>query len=176
VDSSAFTTILERHGTRIFQYLRKLLRQSEDAEDICQNVFVAFYEKADGVHPEAVESYLYRAAYNQAINFLKSSRRKRETELPDTMQIAEPDTTEDPVQARKNAAIRDAFLNLNDNEASALHMQFYDNKSYRDIAGIMNMTESAVESLLVRAKRKMRGFLAQEMSLLGVDTEERGEK
>jgi RNA polymerase sigma-70 factor (ECF subfamily) len=176
MNDERFTTLLDQYGNRIFQYLRKLLRSREDAEDVYQNVFVAFHAKADGVHPDAIETYLYRAAYNQAVNHIKSRQRKKETDLPDTFVVPEPDHDENPIQVRKNEAIRRAFLELSDKESSVLHMQFYDQKSYREIAEIMSMSESAVESLLVRAKRKMRTLLAQEMKQLGVITDERGEQ
>jgi RNA polymerase sigma-70 factor, ECF subfamily len=170
-----FEEILERFGNRIFQYLRKLVRSQEDAEDIYQNVFIAFHAKADDVQTESIEAYLFRTAYHHALNFIKSRQRKRETELPEYMEIPAPETDENPVQSAKNRAIREAFLKLAENEATALHMQYYEQKSYREIAEMMRLTESAVESLLVRGKRKLRTILAQEMKTLGVLNDERGE-
>jgi len=161
MDKNKFEAVLHSEKKKIFNYLFKILRNREDAEDILQEVFIAFYNKMETVDENYYTSYLYRAAHNKALNLIKSKKRKDDLNvhfddmerIPDT-----PEETENP----NNAKVRNAMQQLKDEQALMLELKYYQKKSYKEIAEVLETTVSAVDSKLVRAKRKLTKLFLQD--------------
>ncbi|MBN1948954.1 MAG: sigma-70 family RNA polymerase sigma factor [Candidatus Cloacimonetes bacterium] len=158
----SFEAILKNEGNKIFNYLMKILRHSEDAEDIMQDVFISFYKKMDTVNEKAFLTYLYRTARNKALNLIKS--RQRKYKLNKTMQWEAEQVTdhENVITERKSQILAHALSKLKPEEYILLDMQYNDRKSYRIIAEELNTTIPAVESKLVRIKKKLRKIILQD--------------
>lgn len=153
-----FTSIVDQYGSKLYGYLIRFVGNREDAEDILQSLFIAFYQSMDSVDHQKYSSYLYRIAHNKAIDYKKRRSRFINLDTATLAQIAEnnPATDEQEERAQK---IRRAMSRLKAKEQQALELQFFQNKGYKDIAEIMEITPGAVDSLLVRAKRKLRKYL-----------------
>jgi RNA polymerase sigma factor (sigma-70 family) len=161
MNKNKFEAVLNSEKKKIFNYLLKILRNREDAEDILQEVFIAFYNKMETVDENYFTSYLYRAAHNKALNLIKSRKRKDDLNVhfEDMERMPEaPVETENP----NNEKIRFAMRQLKEEQALILELKYFQKKSYKEIAEILETTESAVDSKLVRAKRKLKKFFLQE--------------
>ena len=158
-----FETLINRFSRRIFNYLLKILKNREDAEDVLQEVFVAFYKKMDSVKDESYLLYLYQTAYHKALN--KISARKRSKKFSEKLIIESScqQSDNESNENDQNDMVVDAFNKLKPKEAFLLELQFYQKLSYREIAEIMATSISAIDSKLVRAKKKLKKILAQEM-------------
>jgi RNA polymerase sigma-70 factor (ECF subfamily) len=154
-----FQSILQKTGKKIYNYLLKILRNKEDAEDIYQEVFISFYKKADGINPEYYENYLYKTAYHKALNLIK--KQKRHNEIPFD-EIFQKTDSPDESNEQKNIAIKNAIRKLKPKEALLIELQFFQKKSYKEISKIMSLSESAVDSRLVRVKKKLRKIIMQD--------------
>ncbi len=160
-----FETIVSKCSQKLYNYLMRMVRNREDAEDLLQEVFASFYDKMPKVDEDYFESYLYRTAHNKALNLIKKRGRNTELEMPELLQASEKVfDPEQQMREKKNALVRDAIGRLNEREASALNLQYYENKSYQEIAEVMDSTVSAVDSLLIRAKRKLKQYLSQDFA------------
>src|SRR5262245_7490703 len=74
-DSSAFELLVWRHGAMVLEACRRVLRQSEDAEDAFQAVFLVLARKAGGIsRGTALPAWLHRVAVRVSLR-LASSRR-----------------------------------------------------------------------------------------------------
>jgi RNA polymerase sigma-70 factor (ECF subfamily) len=150
-----FEVVVEEYGRQLYGYLLRFLANRDDAEDILQEVFISFYNRMDKVDPARYSSYLYRSAHNQAINFKK--KKSRHVTLTDGhISTLAADSDNDPEAEAKNEKIRQALQDLKPKEMLAVELKYYQNKSYDEIAEIMGSTSRAVDSLLVRAKKKLR--------------------
>lgn len=154
-----FEQFLQAHEKRIYHYLLTLVANDNDANDLVQMVFISFYEHIDRVEEPTSLAYLYRIAYNKSMTFLKQKSRYVNLEphsfdnLPDTNRPEpEPDYS----------ALRDALHELPPRLASVIHLQYYENLSYKDISAQLGISVKAVESLLVRAKKQLRQKLLRE--------------
>jgi len=158
MNNDGLENIIRKNSGKLFNYLLKIVRRREDAEDILHDVWIAFSKKMNNVNPEAMDSYLFRAAYNTALNHIKKAKKTVEfnPQVQENTLIYEEPKEEN---SGKTRIIREAFRSLPPNHALALELQFYQKKNYREISEIMGITESAVESVLVRAKRNMRQIL-----------------
>ncbi len=150
--------IIDQYGNKIYGYLLRFLSNREDAEDVLQSVFLSFCGQIDNIDPQKYEAYLFRSAHNQAINYKK--RKKRFLLFGSVKESILSPAFKDSIPAdEKNARIREALKRLKPQEMLAIELQFYQEKSYKEIAFIMGTSNRAVDSILVRAKRKLRKYL-----------------
>lgn len=152
-----FETIVKEFTPKLFNYTLKFVKQREDAEDVLQSVFIAFYAKMEGVDPEKVSSYLYRACHNNSLDFLKKS--KREISFPnfDFSNIADLGCEEKEDVYKE--IIQYAMASLPAKMSLLIELKIYQKKSYKVIAAETGLTVKAIESQLVRAKKKLRKII-----------------
>lgn len=155
--------LIHQTAGALYNYLLRMVNQREDAEDLLQEVYLSFAPRFPKIPPGTRVSYLYRTAHNKAINYLK--KRKRIVPLNESIVRSEKEDTSDSsrIQESKNRMIRQAIASLKPREASVINMQFYQGLRYQQIAEILDTSEKAVESLLVRAKKKLRKILSQDL-------------
>lgn len=162
MDRLEFEFILRENNKRILNYLLKILRNQEDAEDILQDVFIAFYHKMENINENAYQSYLYKTAYNKALNLIKS-RKKKKNLTREQMIYNETQKNDQNPNNKKNEILKKAFSKLPPKYAVLLELQFYQKMSYKEIAKTLSTTISAVDSKLVRAKKKLKKIISQDM-------------
>ena len=150
---SAFETLVARYQGRLLGFCRQMLRSTEDAEDVLQEVFVAAYNAmiADE-RPINVKPWLYRIARNRSLNHL----RKPVADGQDSMDMH---SFMNGVSAYENVEHREEFRNvisdvsrLPETQRTALLLREMDAMSYSEIAQAMDTTIPGVKSLLVRAR------------------------
>jgi RNA polymerase sigma factor (sigma-70 family) len=149
----AFDTLVERYQARLLGFCRQMLRSTEDAEDVLQEVFVAAYKAmvADE-RPIAVRPWLYRIARNRCLNHLRKPTADGQDTM-DTHPHMNGVTTHERVQNREE--FRSLLCDVGDlpeTQRSALLLREIDAMSYEEIAKAMDTTVPGVKSLLVRAR------------------------
>ncbi len=149
----AFDTLVERYQARLLGFCRQMLRSTEDAEDVLQEVFVAAYKAmvADE-RPIAVRPWLYRIARNRCLNHLRKPTADGQDTM-DTHPHMNGVTTHERVQNREefHSLLADVG-ELPETQRSALLLREIDAMSYEEIAKAMDTTVPGVKSLLVRAR------------------------
>lgn len=146
---------------KVYNYLLKILRNPEDAEDILQSSLAALFQVLYRIPEESYEAYLYRTAYHKALNLIRSRKYQKKLRL----EMEQKPVKEETLPIDKQKRIIDTFKKLTPKHAMALELQFFQKKSYKEISEIMQLSCSAVESLLVRAKREFRQYFMQEDEL-----------
>ncbi len=162
-----FEDIVKEFTPKLYNYILKFVRQREDAEDVLQGVFLAFYNKMESVDSDKVSPYLYRACHNNSLDYLK--KRKREISFPnlDFSNIADLGN-QDKEDLYKDI-IKYAMAQLPAKMSLLIEMKIYQKKSYKEIAQETGLTIKAIESLLVRAKKKLRKIIEKKaQSDLGI--------
>lgn len=163
ITEDSWESFIKTKARKLYHYILKFVAHPEDAEDILQNSFIELFKNSEKLDEEYYEQWIYRVAHNKSINFLKSNtlkRKKNKAIQNETLPYFE-ERFEDENDIKKQK-IRACFERLNQKQALALELQYYQHKSYKEISDIMDITVPAVESLLVRAKKESRKIL-QEM-------------
>ncbi len=152
----AFEVLFERYHSRLLAFCRHMLRSTEDAEDVLQEVFVKAHAAmlADERHIN-VRPWLYRISRNRCLNHL----RRPVPEGQDSMDIMVGEngvTTADTVQRREDFRnLVDDVHELPETQRTALLLREIEALSYEEIAETMDTTIPAVKSLLVRARMSL---------------------
>lgn len=163
--SKKFEQVLLANQRKVYNYLLKLVNNRDDAQDLLQNVFLSFYEKMDKVNSHAYEAYLFKTAYHQALNYLRKRKNNPVFTVEDTSVFNESivySDNENEIQERKNKLVLDALAQLPPNMVEVIELQYYQKKSYKQIAEFLHTSVPAVDSLLVRAKKKLKKIISQE--------------
>jgi RNA polymerase sigma factor (sigma-70 family) len=150
----AFERIYKRHVGDVYRYALAVMRNPTDAEDVTQTTFLnayrAYVEK--GSRPEKPQNWLIAIAHNVCRQrFRQTARRPAEVSFEDDI----ADTVADN-EAPSGEDIRRALGHLAFNQRAALVMRELEGRSYAEIAEILEVSTSAVETLIFRARRALR--------------------
>jgi RNA polymerase sigma factor (sigma-70 family) len=158
----AFERLYQRHVGDVYRYALAVMRNPADAEDVTQTTFLNAYRSftEKGNRPEKPQNWLIAIAHNVCRQrFRQSARRPAEVSFEDDIADTIPDddtpTGED---------IRRALGHLAFNQRAALVMRELEGRSYVEIAEILDLSTSAVETLIFRARRALREQLEGSLS------------
>ena len=148
-----FEAFLTDNEKRIHNYLLRFVEVDDDALDLVQNVFIAFYERITDIDEKTAVAYLYRMSHNMALNWIKQRKRFILKDPTDFYNLADkPHVAEEPKHEILNKAIQNLPVKL----STVIHLQYYEDLSYKAISEKLHISVKAVESLLVRAKKQLR--------------------
>jgi len=159
-DASAFRVLIDRHVGSVRRSVLRLLRDEAEAEDLAQEAFLRLWRSAASLEigPYGIGPWLRRVASNLAIDRLRSTRRLDVTdEVPE--EIVEPEQATFLEGQDLAARMQEALAHLPEGQRAALVLFHYEGMSQREVAKAMNVSEEALESLLSRARRGLRGLL-----------------
>jgi RNA polymerase sigma-70 factor (ECF subfamily) len=175
-DERSFELLLQRYRTPLVNFLYRMVRAREEAEDLAQEVFLRVYRARQDYVPSAkFTTWLFRIATNLALNSVRDNRHQRmeisldapvtvDAEDGDekTMDIAEkhPNIEQYMVEEARKKMIRHAIDKLPEKQRAAVLLHKYQELDYGDIAKILECSESALKSLLFRAYETLRVELA----------------
>ena len=169
-DEKAFTILVQRHQRRILNLIYRSIGDRIHAEDVAQEVFLRVWRAAEDYEPKSkFTTWVYRIAVNLCLDTLKSAHHKQSFmhpcvngDHPDENDelLFRPDSAPSPEElllaAEESRRIFAALLSLPTNQRVAGVLKKFDGLSYDEISRILGCSTSAVESLLVRAKKNLR--------------------
>ncbi len=157
-DKAAYRVIVERYYRGIVGVSRRMGLVGGDAEDVAQDVFVRVWlhrEKWQADGGATFKTWLYRVAVNRVIDIKRKPQSVGDQELDDV-----PDESMSAVdklaQHQEFKRLRKAIKKLSDQQQIAINL-FYDRElSNQEAASIMGISVNAMESLLKRARKRLR--------------------
>lgn len=172
-DASAFERLVCRYQTRLISVLELLVGNSDQAEDLAQEVFLRVYRARKTYQPKAKFcTWLFAIANNVASNARRATNRRRTIggTASGHFQLAGDSCAELTApsgcmptrlldKAEQIAHVRQAIRLLNERQRTALLLCKFEDLSYTEIAELMQTTPKAVKSLLARARSNLRDLL-----------------
>lgn len=166
-DLDAFEELVRRHQDRLHRLCERMLHDREEARDATQDVFVKVFRKAGRFEPRGkVSTWMYRIAVNHCLNVLR--RRKIVRMIPlvggggedeEPREWLPRDDAPGPdrrlAARRRWAATRRAIDGLPPTQRAVLVLAKFEGLAYKEIAEVLGITGSAVESRLFRAMRNL---------------------
>ncbi|MBD3225202.1 MAG: sigma-70 family RNA polymerase sigma factor [Caldithrix sp.] len=147
------------------------LHNREDAEDVTQEVFVEVYRSLNQFRHEAqISTWIYRIAISKSLDFQRMQKRKKRLGhlkrifgFPEEEQTVIVSDNYNPDEAlnldERSRILKAAVDKLPENQRIAITLSKYEGFNNKDIATIMDMSVSAVEALIHRAKKNLRKML-----------------
>lgn len=161
-----YSILIKQYQANVFRTALGLLHNREDAEEITQDVFVKVYQSLASFNGKATFStWLYRIAVNTSLNYVRKKKRKSFwTGLTDILQVASKDKSAEAILTERSeyAVIQRALDALPEKQRLAFVFTKYEELPQKQVAEIMNISEGAVEQLIIRAKTNLKKALKKE--------------
>lgn len=163
-EQQAFSTLVARHMPRVVSMAWRITGAKSDGEDVAQDAFARVWANAPRWRPVSeggatFSTWLYRVVMNLCID---RKRRPRTEPIDDVPEPAhEGESAVDRIaRTQVSARVAAAIQALPERQRVVIVLCVYEELSNIEAARIMSLTVGAVESLLVRAKRTLKGNLA----------------
>jgi RNA polymerase sigma-70 factor (ECF subfamily) len=152
----AFETLFERHKTAVWRFFTRRVRETERADELLQDVFLAVLQNAPRYEPRApFRSYLFGIAFN----VLKADRRRQAHVWPDSLPEEVPGP---PANLDGTIWVRRALASLDPDDRDIVMLREYEGLSYQEIAALLGVPLNTVRSRLFRARMDLKHALAPE--------------
>jgi RNA polymerase sigma-70 factor (ECF subfamily) len=164
-DSASFGILVSRHQDRLFSCVLNIMGDPDETEDVVQESFIQAYLKLDTFqHNSQFFTWLYRIAFNNALSRRRRRRPTLSLDLARESSGSEPNSPgEQPdanlIRLEKIEQLRDALLELSDDHRIILTLREMQEKSYEDIAEILEISIGTVRSRLSRARNALKAQL-----------------
>jgi len=167
-DHAAFRALVERHQDAVVGTVAKMLGNPSDAEDIAQQVFLRVWRHARQYRPDAkFTTYLFTIARNLVFNETRRRSRRKEVSSDEREEASHLQVAADPggqpdaelLKVELQQAVDAAIAALPEVQRMAVVLRRYEQMPYEEIAEVLNLSLSAVKSLLFRARTTLREAL-----------------
>ncbi len=167
----SFEQLYQHYAPRVWQLAYRMTFNPQVAEDLTQEIFLKLFQKYDQFRGDAhVYTWIYRLAVNHILNYLKREKRFRLLQLLDmpitsvlkedsrpVLQIADPSPTplQHVEQQELTALVRNAIRQLPPKLRAPFVLHRYEKFSHKEIAEMLNISVSAVETRIHRATKQI---------------------
>lgn len=156
-----FGLLVERYETKLKRYARKFLYQTEDIDDLVQEVMIKTYVNIQSFKTDKRFSpWIYRIAHNEFINAIKKKTKEPLPFFdPDTLfpHPVAKETTDGPLQEQEIKQTVDRYLDqLEAKYREPLILYYLEELSYQEIADILHLPTSTVGVRINRAKAALQ--------------------
>jgi RNA polymerase sigma-70 factor, ECF subfamily len=170
-DEPSFQELVERNHARVIGLVHRFVGDSNDAEDLAQEVFLRIYRARQSYQPTArFSTWMFRITANVSLNALRSRATRRDdvsisqicddgegqAAMPD-LACAMPDQHLHQQELREK--VQEAIHTLPEKQQVAVILNKYEGMSYADIARTIGCSTMAVKSLLARARDNLKDRL-----------------
>ena len=156
-----FGELLEAHRKIVFKVGNTYCRHPDDRADLAQEIATQLWRAYPNYDPARPDStWMYRIALNVAISFVRSDGPRRRNAVPleeDLHELAD-ESAGDPESAQR---VRDLhrFIDQLEPLNRALLLLYLEDRSYREIADVLGISETNVATKISRLKQRIRSEL-----------------
>jgi RNA polymerase sigma-70 factor (ECF subfamily) len=161
-DERAYGRLVQLYQSRLFNFVRSMVRNDELAEDITQEAFVkAFFNLKRLQNPGSFKSWLFRIANNGTLDYL----RRKKFQLVDVDEqihesyVDERDPERGALEYERLVHVRKALDRLKPEQKAILVMCDLQGLSYADIAAVLRVPFGTVQSRIFYARKKLKEHL-----------------
>lgn len=177
-DQKAFEELVVRHRNRVYSMVLNMVKNSADAWDLSQEIFVKAWKALPKFKAEAkFSTWLYRISHNAVYDFMRKRKVETAGELDDTLLSAErlensaptaPSQPQRPDQALKGSELKDrieaALAKLSPKHRDVILLREVQGLDYKEIAEVLECSTGTVMSRLFYARKQLQSDLKDDYS------------
>ena len=150
--------VMDTYGAMVYRLAYSRLRSVSDAEDICQDVFLRYFQKRPVfASEEHRRAWLLRVSINCAKNHFASAWFRHTVPMEDHIPFPEPE----------ERRLDEALACLLPKDRMLLHLFYYEGLSAREIGQLLNRKESTIRTQLTRARGRLAKIVKGEDHVSG---------
>ena len=142
--------IVTQYSDMLIRIAFQHTRNSTDAEDIMQDVFLSLLKQPPFETEEHLKHWIIRVTINKCKNYWRAKKRRNTVAL-----------IKDYALTEEHDSVFDELQKLPKKEHDLLYLFYYEGYSAKEIADILGKKESAIFMRLNRAREKLKKFLEE---------------
>lgn len=163
-DKDRYATIVREYQETVANLCYKLAGNKLDVDEVTQQVFIELYTALPRFrHESRLSTFIYRITVNVVSKLLKHDRRmvSYDPAIADSQAEHQASREEQMIKEERNRQLYLAIGQLKHEQRTALVLYTFNDFSYNDIAEVMQVSLSKVESLIFRAKKNLQKMMTQ---------------
>ena len=153
MDEKGYIALTQQHMAALYRTAYSIVGNKADAEDVAQNTFIKLWERQEPFEDlEHARKWLIRVAVNECHSLWHAPWRKRISYLEEL-------ATEPSFSMRERSDLYYAVKELPVKYRQVVHLYYFEEYSVKEIAEIMKLSETAVQTRLQRARQKLKETL-----------------
>jgi RNA polymerase sigma-70 factor (ECF subfamily) len=164
-DDAAFAEIVVEETPRLLRFAATILGPgAPETEEVAQEALIRLWRQAETWTPDGrISTWLHRVAYRLSIDVLRRRRALVDIDLvEETIADESPEPEARLIVAEDARALRAAVDGLPERQRTAIVLCHFQGLAQAEAANVMDVSEAAYESLLARARRRLRALLAEQ--------------
>jgi len=160
-EEEAWREIYQSTCDRLFAFLAYQTGDRDTARDLLQETYLQAFRSLDGYRGEApLSAWLRAIALRKALDWKRVWLRRLKRSAPLREDLASPEDPPGKVHFEsERKALKDALGRLSAHQRAALLLREWEERSFREIAGVLGCNESTARVHHTRARERMRALL-----------------
>ena len=161
-DTAAFAELYDRHASRVFGVLTRMLRRSAEAEDALQETFLRAWKSLDRYDAErcSVGGWLCLIARSRAIDLLRQRRALGGADEVERSPTDDPATTDVVEEEERGNAVASAVERLPEAQRRLIRLAFFDGLTHEEIAARTGEPLGTVKSRIRLGMNRLRDMVS----------------
>jgi RNA polymerase sigma factor (sigma-70 family) len=158
----AFNLLLKKYQEKIYYFVRRIVINHEDTDDVVQNVFIKIWRNLDSFRADSsLFTWIYRIAVNESISFLKNKRLRTFISM-DSVEASMIRSINDDhffEGSEIEKKLQEAIIRLPDKQRMVFNMRYYEDLSYEQISEIVGTSVGALKASYHFAAKKISEYV-----------------
>lgn len=155
MNQQQYNQSVDLYADGLYRFVLKNCRNSDDAQDIVQDVYLKLWEKIETVDNEKVKSYLFTSAYRTMLDKIK----KMKPVSVEGLKYTEPNHSSSYNDV--NELLEKALQLLPEIQKAVITLRDYEGYNYDEIGEILNLNESQVKVYIFRARKFLKEYIGK---------------
>ena len=159
---AGFSLLMKKYQEKIYWLIRRIVIDHEDANDVCQNVFIKVWRNLDNFKENSqLYTWLYRIATNESLTFINQKNKRASIQISTddydlTKQLeADPYFEGDKLQIQ----LQNAIASLPEKQRAVFLLRYYDEMKYEDMSEVLQTSVGALKASYHHAVKKIEKYL-----------------
>ena len=156
-ENLALDRIYEYYRIPVIRFTVSIVKDEQEAENIYHEVFMKILKKKEDINPELnFNSYVFTAVRNEIFDYLKAVKKSNLLKEKYWQRIQQSQSEEEDDKEEKLTKLELMVKALSPKRRRILEMNYFERKSYLEIAEALNISKNTVKNQLVKAKFILR--------------------